>query len=472
MVRRTKIVCTLGPATEDVSMIKKLIAAGMDAARLNFSHGDHASKKEMADKLKTAREELGAPIPLILDTKGPEVRIKTFKGGSVLLKEGGIFTLTTEDIIGDEEKVSVTYMDMPHDFKVGDRILLDDGLIELAVTHLTETDIECKVINGGEISNNKGLNAPDVHLNLPALTEKDIEDLKFGVEQGFDYVAASFIRSGEDVVKVKNVLIENGGAHIKVIAKIENRSGVDNINEILHEADAIMVARGDLGVEIPPEEVPQVQKMLIKKANTHGKPVITATQMLESMIENPRPTRAEASDVANSIYDSSDAVMLSGETAMGKYPIEAVDMMARIAIKAEADISYEKRLKRVPDRSTTITNAIGHAAASISADLNTACIATVTHSGFTPRMVARFRPMCPIVASTMFDTIWRQMNLIWGCTPIFNDQAENENDEFNVAMEAAVKSELAKPGDLVIMSMGIPVGVSGSTNTLRIGIAP
>lgn len=470
-MRRTKIVCTLGPATENISVIKDLIRTGMDAARINFSHGSYESHKVMIEKLKAACEEMNAPIPLILDTKGPEIRLKSFEKGKVYLNKGDTFTLTTKDVPGNQSKVSVTYENMPQDLEVGKKVLLDDGLIELTVKEIFETDIVCTVENNGEISDNKGVNVPDVHLKLPALTEKDKSDLLFGIENDFDFVAASFIRSAKDVMKIRDVLIENGGAHIKIIAKIENREGVDNIDAILHEADGIMVARGDLGVEIPPEEVPLVQKMLIKKANQTGRFVITATQMLESMIENPRPTRAEANDVANSIYDSTDAIMLSGETAKGRYPVKAVDMMARISIKVEADISYDKRLKFRTVPANSITNAIGHGAASMAVELDTACIATVTHSGFTPRMVSRFRPVCPIIACTMYKKVWRQMNLIWGCKPIYNDAAEKTNDEFEVAMDAAISSGLVKPGDMVIMTMGIPVGVAGSTNTLRIGIA-
>lgn len=467
-MRRTKIVCTLGPATEDISILKELIKTGMDVARINFSHGDQTSHLAMVKKLKAAREELSAPVALMLDTKGPEIRIKKFSQGSVRLKCGDMFTLTTDDVTGDANIVSVTYKNLPADLNVGARVLLDDGLIEMRVEKLTDTQVRCRIENGGTVSDNKGVNVPDVFVKLPALTEKDISDLKFGIEAGFDFVAASFIRTADDIMKIKSVLSENGGEDIHIIAKIENRSGVDNIDDILDVADGIMVARGDLGVEIPPEEVPQVQKMLIRKANRSGKPVITATQMLESMIENPRPTRAEANDVANSIYDSSDAVMLSGETAMGKYPLLAVDMMVRIALQTEDNIQYDQLIKKIPAESTTITNAIGHAAATIAADMGTSCIAAVTHTGFTPRMVSRFRPACPIIACTMFITVWRQLNLVWGCVPIFNGRAEETNDEFNVALQAAIDASYAKPDDLVVMSMGIPVGVSGSTNALRV----
>lgn len=329
-MRKTKIVCTLGPATNDVEIMKQLIHNGMDAARINFSHGTYETHAETIAKLKQAREELNAPIPLILDTKGPEIRVKTFKEDKVRLEEDATFTLTTREVEGDVNIVSVTYADLPKDVHRGSRILIDDGLIELKVEDITETDVVCKVVNGGVVKSRKGVNLPGVEVNLPSLMEKDIEDLKFGVENGFDIVAASFIRSAEDVLKIRRVLEENGGGQMHIISKIENQQGVENIDKILEASDGIMVARGDLGVEIPPEEVPLVQKILIAKANRIGKPVITATQMLESMVHSPRPTRAEANDVANAIFDGSDAIMLSGETAAGAYPLEAVATMARI----------------------------------------------------------------------------------------------------------------------------------------------
>ncbi len=330
-MRRTKIVCTLGPATDDVETIKELIRNGLDGARINFSHGTYESHTEIINKLKQAREDLNAPIPLILDTKGPEIRLKTFDAEKYYLERNSKFTLTTEDIIGDQNRVSVTYQDLPQDLEDGSRVLIDDGLIELHVDEIDGTEIHCTVVNGGFVSSNKGINVPDVYVHLPSLTERDIEDIKFGIEMGFDYVAASFIRSAKDVINIRKVLEENGGNDIHIIAKIESREGVINIDEILEVADGIMVARGDLGVEIPSEEVPLVQKSLIEKANAASKPVITATQMLESMVSNPRPTRAEANDVANTIFDGSDAIMLSGETAKGDYPVEAVAMMAKIA---------------------------------------------------------------------------------------------------------------------------------------------
>ena len=358
-MRKTKIVCTLGPATNDVKIMKQLIQNGMDAARINFSHGTYETHAETIAKLKQAREELNAPIPLILDTKGPEIRVKTFKEDKVRLEEDATFTLTTREVEGDENIVSVTYADLPKDVHRGSRILIDDGLIELKVEDITETDVVCKVVNGGVVKSRKGVNLPGVEVNLPSLMEKDIEDLKFGVENGFDIVAASFIRSAEDVLKIRRVLEENGGGQMHIISKIENQQGVENIDKILEASDGIMVARGDLGVEIPPEEVPLVQKILIAKANRIGKPVITATQMLESMVHSPRPTRAEANDVANAIFDGSDAIMLSGETAAGAYPLEAVATMARIALKAESAVDYAAKLANTTEPArVNITNAI------------------------------------------------------------------------------------------------------------------
>ena len=418
-MRKTKIVCTLGPATNDVEIMKQLIHNGMDAARINFSHGTYETHAETIAKLKQAREELNAPIPLILDTKGPEIRVKTFKEDKVRLEEDATFTLTTREVEGDVNIVSVTYADLPKDVHRGSRILIDDGLIELKVEDITETDVVCKVVNGGVVKSRKGVNLPGVEVNLPSLMEKDIEDLKFGVENGFDIVAASFIRSAEDVLKIRRVLEENGGGQMHIISKIENQQGVENIDKILEASDGIMVARGDLGVEIPPEEVPLVQKILIAKANRIGKPVITATQMLESMVHSPRPTRAEANDVANAIFDGSDAIMLSGETAAGAYPLEAVATMARIALKAESAVDYAAKLANTTEPArVNITNAISMAACATAAELKTAAITTVTKSGFTARMISRYRPACPLIASTSDETVWRQMNLIWGSSPV------------------------------------------------------
>lgn len=470
-MRKTKIVCTLGPATNDVEIMKLLIQNGMDAARINFSHGTYETHAETIAKLKQAREELNAPIPLILDTKGPEIRVKTFKEDKVRLEEDATFTLTTREVEGDVNIVSVTYADLPKDVHRGSRILIDDGLIELKVEDITETDVVCKVVNGGVVKSRKGVNLPGVEVNLPSLMEKDIEDLKFGVENGFDIVAASFIRSAEDVLKIRRVLEENGGGQMHIISKIENQQGVENIDKILEASDGIMVARGDLGVEIPPEEVPLVQKILIAKANRIGKPVITATQMLESMVHSPRPTRAEANDVANAIFDGSDAIMLSGETAAGAYPLEAVATMARIALKAESAVDYAAKLANTTEPArVNITNAISMAACATAAELKTAAITTVTKSGFTARMISRYRPACPLIASTSDETVWRQMNLIWGCKPMLYTGELPRGGVFDTALEIAVKSGLLKNGDTVVSALGMPLGFSGATNTLRVDI--
>lgn len=470
-MRKTKIVCTLGPATNDVEIMKQLIQNGMDAARINFSHGTYETHAETIAKLKQAREELNAPIPLILDTKGPEIRVKTFKEDKVRLEEDATFTLTTREVEGDMNIVSVTYVDLPKDVHRGSRILIDDGLIELKVEDITEMDVVCKVVNGGVVKSRKGVNLPGVEVNLPSLMEKDIEDLKFGVENGFDIVAASFIRSAEDVLKIRRVLEENGGGQMHIISKIENQQGVENIDKILEASDGIMVARGDLGVEIPPEEVPLVQKILIAKANRIGKPVITATQMLESMVHSPRPTRAEANDVANAIFDGSDAIMLSGETAAGAYPLEAVATMARIALKAESAVDYAAKLANTTEPArVNITNAISMAACATAAELKTAAITTVTKSGFTARMISRYRPACPLIASTSDETVWRQMNLIWGCKPMLYTGELPRGGVFDTALEIAVKSGLLKNGDTVVSALGMPLGFSGATNTLRVDI--
>lgn len=468
-MRRTKIVCTLGPATGNVEIIKKLILNGLDAARINFSHGTHESHAVTINMLKEAREALNAPVPLILDTKGPEIRTTKMEREEIWLEKGETFTLTTRDVVGNEKIAGVTYKGLAKDLKKGVRVLIDDGLVELEVLSINDTDIECKIINGGYVSSNKGINVPGVSINLPSLTEKDISDIKFGIEMGFDYIAASFIRNASDVIKIRRVLEENGGGHIHIISKIENREGVDNIDDILEVSDGIMVARGDLGVEIPIEEVPLVQKKLIKKANQSSKLVITATQMLESMINNPRPTRAEANDVANAIFDGSDATMLSGETAKGDYPVESVAMMARIAEATENTIDYMDKLTKIPEGSmVNTTNAISYAACTAAAELKTACISTVTKSGFTAKMISKFKPVCPVAASSFDPVVYRQLNLVWGCKPVLVEKIENDDEMFDLAVDTAVKAGLAKQGDSIVIAVGVPVGISGTTNTLRI----
>ena len=467
-MRKTKILATLGPTCDDVETMKTMIRGGLDAARINCSHGTNESRTATINRLKAAREELQLPIPLVLDTKGPEIRIKTFKESKVYLEQGANFTLTTEDIEGDEERVSVTYEHLPKDVKPGTRIMLDDGLLELTVQSLTDTDIVCKVVNGGFLSSRKGVNVPDVFVNLPSLTEQDIEDLKFGIDMGFDYVAASFVRTANDVLNIKEVLEANGGGHIKIIAKIESRDGVNNIDSILEVADGIMVARGDLGIEIPPEEVPMVQKTLIRRANILGKLVITATHMLESMTQNPRPTRAEANDVANAIFEGTDVVMLSGETASGKYPVESIAMMARIATRAESSPEYFNETVR--NRKSNITNAIGLAACATAQDINAACIVPVTDTGFAATMVARSRPASPILALTTIESVCRQLNLIWGCKPMLAENISGNDEVFDVVEDFALKSGLAKPGDAIVALAGVPIGEAATTNTLKVRI--
>lgn len=468
-MRKTKIISTLGPKTRDHDHIRKIIEAGADAIRINFSHDNHEIHGETVKRVKQVREELGRPIPIILDTKGPEIRTGVMENDEdIKLNIGDTFTLTTNEIEGNKERVSVTYKNLPYDLKRGSRILIDDGLIELKVKNLTNTEVECTVENGGLLGSRKGINIPDVFVNLPALTDKDLADIKFGAEVGFDYIAASFIRCANDVVKIRQVLEANGGSDIQIIAKIENRDGVNNIDEILQVADAIMVARGDLGVEIPAEEVPIVQKMLINKANDLGKVVVTATQMLESMIRNPRPTRAEASDVANAIFDGTSAIMLSGETAKGDYPIEAISMMDRIARTAEAASTKYNLPVSLTDAKLSMTNAISHATCQTATDLDAAAIITITKSGHTARAVSKFKPSCPIVTCTTDERIQRQLNLVWGCTPfLINIEEESTDEVFNAAIKRAEELGFAKQGDVVVLTAGVPVGVAGTTNILK-----
>ena len=473
-MRKTKIVATLGPSSNDVEQLKALIEAGIGAARLNFSHGDHEEHGARINNFKQAREELGKPVPIVLDTKGPEIRIKTFATKKVSLVAGQEFTLTTDDIEGDNTKVAVTYMDLPNDVKIGSTVLIDDGLVGLTVVDIKGSDVICTVNNSAELGSRKGVNLPDIHINLPALTEKDIDDIKFGVEMGIDYIAASFIRSAKDVLEIKRVLEECGGSDVHIISKIENRDGVDNIDEILEVTDGIMVARGDLGVEIPFEEVPLVQKLLIKKCIEKGKPVITATQMLNSMIENPRPTRAEVNDVANAIFDYTDAVMLSGETANGSYPVEAVKAMARIAEKTEQSIDYIERFNASRIKTTgarNITSAVSHSACTTAQDLNASLISTITISGRAVKDVANYRPSTPILACTPNERTLRQLNLIWGCTPMYIGlEKKSINALFDDIAEKSLVEGISKNGDLMVFTGGTPLGTTGSTNTIKVGI--
>ncbi|MCL1936365.1 MAG: pyruvate kinase [Defluviitaleaceae bacterium] len=470
-MRKTKIVATLGPASNNIEIMKNLINSGLNVARFNFSHGTHESHREMANTMKKASKELGVSVALMLDTKGPEIRTKALKADTIELKEGNKFILTSEDIIGDENRVSITHNGLSEDVKIGGKILLDDGLIELLIDNITDTNVECTILNGGILKANKGVNLPNVEVSLPSLTEKDIEDIKFAIAEDFDFIAASFVRTANDLKEIKRILKENNGSHIKIISKIENRQGVDNIDEILELTDSIMVARGDLGVEIDPEEVPIIQKSLIKKANKLGKPVITATQMLESMINNPRPTRAETSDVANAIIDGTDAIMLSGETAGGKYPEEAVKMMARIATKTEESLKYNiNNPYQNADIKTTPTDAVGYAATSIAKSIEASAIITLTTSGFTANMISKFRPITKTISITPDKTVFKQLNLTWGSIPILADCAAEPKELLAIAVKTMSETNYLKKGDSVVIVSGMPLGIAGTTNNIRIYI--
>jgi pyruvate kinase len=468
-LRRSKIVCTIGPASDHPDMLKKMILAGMNVARLNFSHGTHEEHGRRAAAVRRAAAEVGANVAIMLDTKGPEIRIGHFKDEPVFLTGNATVTLTTDEIEGDSQRIPVTYKGLPGDVKEGDAILIADGLIKLEVLSITATEVMCRVVNGGKLTSQKGINLPGIKVNLPAVTQKDIQDITFGVEQGFDFIAASFIRRASDVLAIRQVL-EELGSNINIISKIESRQAVNNLDEIISVSDGIMVARGDLGVEIPVEEVPLVQKDIIKRCNLLGKPVVTATQMLDSMINNPRPTRAEASDVANAIFDGTDAIMLSGETAAGKYPLESVVMMARIAERAETSLRYEDVLakKSSPLPQHTVTDAISFATCSSAHYLGAAAIITTTASGHTAKMVAKYRPATPIIAVTPNEDVMRKLALTWGVKPLLTTHKNSTDEMMEVAVEAALRAGLVKGGDLIIFTAGVPAGVQGTTNLLRV----
>ena len=469
--RKTKIVCTLGPATSDDQILRDLMLSGMNVARLNFSHGTHETHLETIRRVRSLREELKLPIAIMLDTKGPEIRLKTFEGGKVTLKEGQKFTLCTQDVIGDETRVSITYADLPKDVAIGSAILLDDGLVSMTVTHVDDKEIVCTVENDGVMSDHKGVNVPGVQLTMPFISAKDDADIRFGIKHRVDFIAASFVRSAEDIKHIRNIFSQEGCNTINIIAKIENMQGVDNIDEIIRVSDGIMVARGDLGVEIPLEEVPVLQKLLIEKAYNAGKQVITATQMLDSMIKNPRPTRAEATDVANAIYDGTSAIMLSGETAAGLYPVEALRTMVKIAMRAEADINYEKRFKiRNTNPNPDVTNAISHATCSSAHDLDATAILTVTKGGRTARMISKYRPNCPILCCTTEASVCHQLNLSWGVYPMLIEEAHNTDELFERAVTAGEEAGYLQNGDLVVMTAGVPLGISGTTNLMKVHV--
>ena len=470
-MRKTKIICTIGPATEDEKMIRALMENGMNVARLNFSHGTHETHAANIKKLKAMREKLGLPIGIMLDTKGPEIRLGTFAEGFVTLVSGDYFTLTTDDIKGTAERAHITYKELPKDVRARDRIMIDDGLIELRVEAVEEKDILCKVVSGGVVSDRKSVNVPGVKLSMPFVSEQDRADLLFGIEHDVDFIAASFSRNAMDILEIKSVLENNNGKHIQIIAKIENQDGVNNADEIIKVADGIMVARGDMGVEIAFEELPRIQKELIEKCYRAGKKVITATQMLESMVANPRPTRAEATDVANAIYDGTSAIMLSGETAVGKYPIESLKTMSRIAETAEDDIDYIEKFNNLePDVISNVTNAISHATCMTAHDLGAAAIITVTKSGYTARMVSSFRPACPIITCALDMPTCYKLALSWGVLPIMSEVKGSTDELFEHAVQLALKTGLVRHGDLVAITAGIPLGISGTTNILKVHI--
>ena len=468
-MRKTKIVATLGPATDNPETLKAMIKAGMDVARFNFSHGTHDEIRERLALVRSVCEEMGVTVALLADTKGPEVRLGSFEGGKVELIEDSIFTLTSEVVEGTSAKASISYEGLIKDIKSGARILLDDGLIELVAEHVSGTSVRTRVINGGFISNKKSVNVPGVSLNIPYISGTDRSDMRFITEMGFHFIAASFVRSDEDIRLIKEELRRMNGDRINIIAKIENADGVDNADAILAVADGLMVARGDLGVELPFEELPAIQKELIKKAYRQGKNVITATQMLESMITKPRPTRAEASDVANAIYDGTSAIMLSAETSVGKYPIEAVQTMARIATRTESDIDYNKRfIISTYKPEPSVTNAISHAAVTTAHDLEASAILIVSKSGHTSRNVSKFRPQCPIIGGTPDDYVKHQLQLAWGVIPVLTKEEINSADMITGAIDASLEGGYIGKGDLVIITAGVPVGQSGTTNLIKV----
>ncbi|MDW7670937.1 MAG: pyruvate kinase [Bacillota bacterium] len=468
-MKKTKIVCTLGPASESKEVFEQLVIHGLNVARLNFSHGTHEEHQARIDTIKAVRREMNIPVAILLDTKGPEIRTGKFAEPEVTLDEGQDFVITTRDVLGDNAICNVSYENLPGDVKKGNIILIDDGLVAMEVMEIRDkTDILCRVLNGGVVKNHKGVNIPGVRINLPAITDKDREDIEFGIRNNIDFIAASFVRKAADVIAIREILEQNDAGFIHIISKIENQEGMDNLDEIIAASDGIMVARGDLGVEIPTEEIPHAQKTMIKKCNRVGKPVITATQMLDSMIRNPRPTRAEVTDVANAIFDGTDAIMLSGETAAGKYPVEAVEMMSVIAKRTEAAIDYRGLLRSKDiEKETSITDAISNATCNIAQDLGASAIVTATSSGHTARMVSKFRPAQIIVAATTDKRVTRQLSLSWGTYSVLTKHLLSTDDIIDSSISKALECELIHHGDLVVITAGVPVGVAGTTNLIK-----
>ena len=467
-MRKTKIICTLGPSTDKEGVLRDLIANGMNVARFNFSHGSHEEHLGRLEKLKALREELGKPVAALLDTKGPEIRLKDFKNGVENLVAGQTFTLTTRDVEGTNEICSITYKDLPMDVEPNGTIMLDDGLIKLQIQTVNDTDIVCKVLNNGKIKNKKGVNVPGVHLSMPYMSQRDRDDIIFGAQQGFDFIAASFVRTAQDVYDIRNLLNEYD-SNIRIIAKIENREGVNNIDSILAAADAVMVARGDLGVEIDFTELPGIQKNIIERSFSFGKPIVTATQMLDSMIVNPRPTRAEISDVANAIYDGTSAIMLSGETAAGAYPVEALKTMSAIAERTETEnharVEY---LTEATNGKISVSDATAHAACLTAKDVNAAAIVTVSESGTTARLLSKYRPQQPIIACVMKEQVQRQLALSWGITPLMMPLAHSTDELIEMSTSLAKENGYLHNGELAVVTAGVPVGVSGTTNMIKI----
>ena len=467
-MRKTKIICTLGPSTDKDGVLRELIANGMNVARFNFSHGSHEEHKGRLDLLKSLREELGKPVAALLDTKGPEIRLKDFKNGTEMLEAGQTFTLTTRDVEGTKEICSITYKDLPQDVAPGGTIMLDDGLIKLQIQTVNETDIVCTVLNNGKIKNKKGVNVPGVHLSMPYMSQRDKDDIIFGIEQGFDFIAASFVRTAQDVYEIRNLLNEYD-SNIRIIAKIENREGVNNIDSILAAADAVMVARGDLGVEIDFTELPGIQKNIIERSFSFGKPIVTATQMLDSMMVNPRPTRAEISDVANAIYDGTSAIMLSGETAAGAYPVEALKTMSAIAERTETEnharVEY---LTEATNGKISVSDATAHAACLTAKDVNAAAIVTVSESGTTARLLSKYRPQQPIIACVMKEQVQRQLSLSWGITSLMMPLAHSTDELIEMSTALAKENGFLHNGELAVVTAGVPVGISGTTNMIKI----
>ena len=467
-MRKTKIICTLGPSTDKDGVLRELVANGMNVARFNFSHGSYEEHKGRLDNLKAIRAELGKPVAALLDTKGPEIRLKEFKNGVEMLEAGQTFTLTTREVEGTKEICSITYKDLPQDVHEGGTIMLDDGLIKLRITNVTDTDITCEVLNSGKIKNKKGVNVPGVHLSMPYLSQRDRDDIIFGVQQGFDFIAASFVRTAQDVYDIRNLLNEYD-SNIRIIAKIENREGVNNIDSILAAADAVMVARGDLGVEIDFTELPGIQKSVIDRSFSFGKPIVTATQMLDSMMVNPRPTRAEISDVANAIYDGTSAIMLSGETAAGAYPVEALKTMSAIAERTENEVHYrDNRLVDAGNGQISVSDATAHAACLTAKDVNASAIVTVSESGNTARLLSKYRPAQTIIACVMNEQVQRQLAISWGITPLMMALAHSTDELIEMSTSLAKENGYLHDGELAVVTAGVPVGVSGTTNMIKI----